>query len=101
MVRCSIVASERALVIDNAGGDLLKLAGLVAAAAALGWVDVFSYRIHFCGWEFGEFCRSAKEGLDGALLRFCRWKEADCISPIEKNELAPVFLAAPPSRSRV
>ncbi len=92
-------ASERALKNGTTLGDVLQLAREVRRLRPEAGLIVFSYLNPILRMGLVEFCAAAKDaGLDGALVTDLPVEEAgEYLAEMRKNELAPVFLAAPTS----
>lgn len=92
-------AMERAVARGVRLTDVLELSKRIRDARPDAGIVIFSYLNPIVRMGMAEFCKAAKEhGADGALLTDMIVEEADdYLREMEKNGLAPVFLAAPTS----
>jgi len=91
-------ASERALVNGTTLGDVLKLAGSCGGCGLRLGDCLFLFESNSADGVGGVLQGGEEAGLDGALVTDCRWKRLGLyLAEMKKNELAPVFLAAPTS----
>ncbi|MBS1813469.1 MAG: tryptophan synthase subunit alpha [Acidobacteria bacterium] len=92
-------ASERAVARGVRLLDVLELAKKIRAARPEAGIVIFSYLNPVVRVGMAEFCKLAKEhGADGVLLTDMIVEEAEeYLREMKKNDLAPVFLAAPTS----
>jgi len=92
-------ASERAVARGVRLSDVLALAKKIRAARPQAGIILFSYLNPVVRMGLPEFCKAAKDaGADGVLLTDMIVEEAgEYLAEMVKNDLAPVFLAAPTS----
>jgi tryptophan synthase alpha chain len=92
-------ASERAVARGVRLSDVLALSKKIREARPQAGVILFSYLNPVVRMGLPAFCKAAKDaGADGVLLTDMIVEEADeYLSEMQKNDLAPVFLAAPTS----
>jgi tryptophan synthase alpha chain len=92
-------ASERAVAKGVRLSDVLALAKKIRAARPQAGIILFSYLNPVVRMGLSEFCKAAKDaGADGVLLTDMIVEEAgEYLAEMAKNDLAPVFLAAPTS----
>jgi tryptophan synthase alpha chain len=92
-------ASERALRNRTSLADVLKLAAEIREKHQSTGLVIFSYLNPVLKMGLAKFCRVARAaGVDGVLVTDLPVEEADdYIGEMRKNELAPIFLAAPTS----
>src|ERR1700720_3092553 len=92
-------ASQRALHNGVALADVLKLAAEVRQHAQSTGLIVFSYLNPILRMGMEKFCKIARHaGLAGLFITALPVEEANgYLSEMRRNELAPVFLAAPTS----
>jgi tryptophan synthase alpha chain len=92
-------ASERAVAKGVRLSDVLALAKRIRAARPQAGIILFSYLNPVVRMGLSEFCKAAKDaGADGVLLTDMIVEEAtEYLTEMAKNDLAPVFLAAPTS----
>lgn len=92
-------ASERAVARGVRLTDVLALSKKIRAARPNAGIVIFSYLNPVVRVGMTEFCKLAKEnGADGVLLTDMIVEEAEeYLREMRKNDLAPVFLAAPTS----
>ena len=90
-------ASERALRNGTSLADVLKLAAEIREKHQSTGLVIFSYLNPVLKMGLTKFCRVARAaGVDGVLITDLPVEEADdYINEMRKNELAPIFLAAP------
>lgn len=92
-------ASERALQHGTSLDQVLKLAAEIRQQSQSVGLLVFSYLNPILQMGLDKFCKIARlAGIDGALVTDLPVEEAGpYLAEMRKNELAPVFLAAPTS----
>lgn len=92
-------ASERAVARGVRLSDVLTLAKKIREARPEAGIILFSYLNPVVRMGLPAFCKAAKEaGADGVLLTDMIVEEAgEYLAEMAKNDLAPVFLAAPTS----
>jgi|SRR5579863_2615587 len=92
-------ASQRALQRGTTLTDVLKLAAEVRQHAQSTGLVIFSYFNPILRMGLEKFCRVVRHaGVDGVLITDLPVEEADDYRrEMRKNQLAPVFLAAPTS----
>jgi tryptophan synthase alpha chain len=92
-------ASERAVARGTRLVDVLGLAQQLRAARPSAGLVLFSYLNPVVRMGMKTFCaRAAEAGADGVLLTDMIVEEAgEYLEAMDKNKLAPVFLAAPTS----
>jgi tryptophan synthase alpha chain len=92
-------ASERALCNGTSLADVLKLAAEIREKHQSTGLVIFSYLNPVFRMGLAKFCKVARAaGVDGVLVTDLPIEEADdYIQEARKNELAPIFLAAPTS----
>lgn len=92
-------ASERAVARGVRLSDVLMLAKKIREARPQAGIILFSYLNPVVRMGLPEFCWAAKDaGADGVLLTDMILEEAtEYLAEMQKNDLAPVFLAAPTS----
>ncbi len=92
-------ASERAVARGVRLTDVLQISKELRAARPNCGIVLFSYLNPVVRMGMKQFCVAAKEsGADGILLTDMIVEEAaEYIGETEKNQLAPIFLAAPTS----
>ena len=92
-------ASERAIKHGTSLSQVLKLAAEIREHSQAVGLVVFSYLNPILRMGMAKFCSVARyAGVDGALITDLPVEEAgEYLRQMEKNNLAPVFLAAPTS----
>ncbi len=92
-------ASERALKHGTSLSQVLKLTAEIREHSQAVGLVVFSYLNPILRMGMSKFCSVARyAGVDGALITDLPVEEAgEYLREMEKNDLAPVFLAAPTS----
>jgi tryptophan synthase alpha chain len=92
-------ASERALKHGTTLEQVLKLAAEIRVESQSTGMIVFSYLNPILQMGLEKFCRVARHaGVDGVLVTDLPVEEAaEYLREMKKNDLAPVFLAAPTS----
>ncbi len=92
-------ASERALRNGTSLADVLKLAAEIREKHQSTGLVIFSYLNPVLKMGLAKFCRVARAaGMDGVLITDLPVEEADEYRrEMKRNELAPIFLAAPTS----
>ena len=92
-------ASERALKHGTTLEQVLKLAAEIRELSQSAGLIVFSYLNPILQMGLEKFCRVARHaGVDGVLVTDLPVEEAgDYLREMKKNDLAPIFLAAPTS----
>lgn len=92
-------ASERALKHGTTLEQVLKLAAEVRVQSQSTGLIVFSYLNPILRMGLEKFCKVARHaGIDGALITDLPVEEAaDYLREMKRNDLAPIFLAAPTS----
>lgn len=92
-------ASERAVARGIRLTDVLALCAKIRAAQPACGLVLFSYLNPVVRMGMANFCAAAKtSGADGVLLTDMIVEEAgEYLAEMQKNDLAPVFLAAPTS----
>lgn len=92
-------ASERALKHGTTLEQVLKLAAEIRVQSQSTGLIVFSYLNPILQMGLEKFCRVARHaGVDGVLVTDLPVEEAgDYLRELKKNDLAPIFLAAPTS----
>jgi len=92
-------ASERAVAKGVRLSDVLTLSKKIREARPQAGIILFSYLNPVVRMGLLEFCKAAKDaGADGVLLTDMIVEEArEYLTEMAKNDLAPVFLAAPTS----
>jgi tryptophan synthase alpha chain len=92
-------ASQRALQRGTTLADVLKLAAEVRQHAQSTGLIVFSYLNPILRMGLEKFCKITRHaGVDGVLITDLPVEEANgYLHEMRRNELAPVFLAAPTS----
>ena len=92
-------ASERALKHGTTLEQVLKLAAEIRVQSQSTGLIVFSYLNPILQMGLEKFCRVARHaGVDGVLVTDLPVEEAgDYLREMRKNDLAPIFLAAPTS----
>ena len=92
-------ASERALRHGTTLEQVLKLAAEIRVESQSTGLIVFSYLNPILQMGLEKFCRVARHaGVDGVLVTDLPVEEAsDYLCEMKKNDLAPIFLAAPTS----
>jgi tryptophan synthase alpha chain len=92
-------ASQRALQQGTTLADVLKLAAEVRQHAQSTGLIVFSYLNPILRMGLEKFCRVARHaGVDGVLVTDLPVEEShEYLREMRRNELAPIFLAAPTS----
>ncbi len=92
-------ASQRALAQGTTLAQVLTLAAQIREQSQSTGLIVFSYLNPILRMGMAKFCQVARHaGLDGALVTDLPVEEAtDYLEATRKNDLAPVFLAAPTS----
>jgi tryptophan synthase alpha chain len=92
-------ASERAVARGTRLSDVLALAAELRTARPACGLVLFSYLNPVVRMGMQQFCAAAKEaGADGVLLTDMIVEEAgEYLAEMQRNDLAPIFLAAPTS----
>jgi len=92
-------ASERALKHGTSLEQVLKLAAEIREQSQSVGLIVFTYLNPILRMGLDKFCKIARlAGVDGVLVTDLPVEEAGSyLGEMEKNELAPIFLAAPTS----
>jgi tryptophan synthase alpha chain len=92
-------ASERALKHGTSLEQVLKLAAEIREQSQSVGLIVFTYLNPILRMGLEKFCKIARlAGVDGVLVTDLPVEEATSyLDEMEKNELAPIFLAAPTS----
>jgi tryptophan synthase alpha chain len=92
-------ASERALKHGTSLDQVLKLAAEIRESSQSIGLIIFSYLNPMLQMGLNKFCKIARlAGVDGVLATDLPVEEADFyLAEIRKNDLAPIFLAAPTS----
>jgi len=92
-------ASERALKHGTALDQVLKLAAEIRDQSQSVGLIIFSYLNPILRMGLEKFCKIARlAGVDGVLVTDLPIEEASLyLAEMRKNELAPIFLAAPTS----
>jgi tryptophan synthase alpha chain len=92
-------ASERALKHGTSLEQVLKLAAEIREQSQSVGLIVFTYLNPILRMGLEKFCKIARlAGIDGVLVTDLPVEEAGSyLDEMEKNELAPIFLAAPTS----
>jgi tryptophan synthase alpha chain len=92
-------ASERALKHGTSLDQVLKLAAEIREQSQSVGLIIFTYLNPILRMGVDRFCRIARlAGVDGALVTDLPVEEAGrYLAEMRKNELAPIFLAAPTS----
>lgn len=92
-------ASQRALQQGTTLADVLRLAAEVRQHAQSTGLIIFSYLNPVLRMGLERFCKVARHaGVDGVLITDLPVEEANgYLGEMQRNELAPVFLAAPTS----
>jgi tryptophan synthase alpha chain len=92
-------ASERALKHGTSLDQVLKLAAEIREQSQSVGLIVFTYLNPILRMGLEKFCKIARlAGVDGVLVTDLPVEEAGSyLDEMEKNELAPIFLAAPTS----
>jgi len=92
-------ASERALKHGTSLDQVLKLAAEIREQSQSTGLIIFTYLNPVLRMGLEKFCRIARlAGVDGVLVTDLPVEEADpYLAEMRKNELAPIFLAAPTS----
>jgi tryptophan synthase alpha chain len=92
-------ASERALKHGTSLEQVLKLAAEIREISQSVGLVIFSYLNPMLQMGLDKFCKIARlAGVDGVLATDLPVEEADCyLAELRKNDLAPIFLAAPTS----
>jgi tryptophan synthase alpha chain len=92
-------ASERALRRGTTLEQVLKLAAEIRVESQSTGLIVFSYLNPILQMGLEKFCRVARHaGVDGVLVTDLPVEEAgEYLRDMKKNDLAPIFLAAPTS----
>src|SRR6201988_3997796 len=92
-------ASERALKHGTSLDQVLKLAAEIREQSQSVGLIIFSYLNPILQMRLEKFCKVARlAGVDGALVTDLPVEEANAyLIEMQKNDLAPVFLAAPTS----
>jgi tryptophan synthase alpha chain len=92
-------ASERALKHGTSLDQVLKLAAEIRESSQSVGLIIFSYLNPMLQMGLNKFCKIARlAGVDGVLATDLPVEEADFyLAEIRKNDLAPIFLAAPTS----
>ena len=92
-------ASERAVARGVRLDDVLALCKKIRVARPAAGIVLFSYLNPVVRMGLPDFCAAAKDaGADGVLLTDMIVEEAgEYLAEMAKNELSPVFLAAPTS----
>ena len=92
-------ASERALKRGTSLEQVLKLAAEIREHSQSVGLIIFSYLNPILQMGMDKFCKIARlAGVDGVLMTDLPVEEAsEYIAEMRKNDLAPVFLAAPTS----
>jgi tryptophan synthase alpha chain len=92
-------ASERALKHGTALDQVLKLAAEIREKSQSVGLIIFSYLNPILRMGLEKFCKIARlAGVDGVLVTDLPIEEASLyLAEMGKNELAPIFLAAPTS----
>jgi tryptophan synthase alpha chain len=92
-------ASERALKHGTTLEQVLKLAAEIRVQSQSTGLIVFSYLNPVLQMGLEKFCRVARHaGVDGVLVTDLPVEEAsEYLREMKKNDLAPIFLAAPTS----
>lgn len=92
-------ASERALKHGTSLDQVLKLAAEIRESSQSVGLIIFSYLNPMLQMGLDKFCKIARlAGVDGVLATDLPVEEADFyLAEIRKNDLAPIFLAAPTS----
>jgi tryptophan synthase alpha chain len=92
-------ASERALKHHTSLEQVLKLAAEVREQSQSVGLVIFSYLNPILQMGMEKFCKVARHaGVDGVLITDLPVEEADnYLSQAARNDLAPIFLAAPTS----
>jgi tryptophan synthase alpha chain len=92
-------ASERALKHGTSLEQVLKLAAEIREISQSVGLVIFSYLNPMLQMGLDKFCKIARlAGVDGVLATDLPVEEADFyLAELRKNDLAPIFLAAPTS----
>jgi len=92
-------ASERALKHGTSLDQVLKLAAEIREQSQSVGLIIFTYLNPILQMGLGKFCKIARlAGVDGVLVTDLPVEEAaPYLAEMRKNELAPIFLAAPTS----
>ena len=92
-------ASERALKHGTSLDQVLKLAAEIREQSQSVGLIVFTYLNPILQMGLEKFCKISRlAGVDGVLVTDLPVEEADSyLAEMRKNELAPIFLAAPTS----
>src|SRR5215467_4385799 len=92
-------ASERALKHGTSLEQVLKLAAEIRETSQSVGLIIFSYLNPMLQMGLDKFCKIARlAGVDGVLATDLPVEEADFyLAELKKNDLAPIFLAAPTS----
>jgi tryptophan synthase alpha chain len=92
-------ASERALKHGTSLEQVLKLAAEIRETSQSVGLIIFSYLNPMLQMGLDKFCKIARlAGIDGVLATDLPVEEADFyLAELRKNDLAPIFLAAPTS----
>lgn len=92
-------ASERALKHGTSLEQVLKLAAEIRECSQSVGLVIFSYLNPMLQMGLAKFCKIARlAGVDGVLATDLPVEEADFyLAEIHRNDLAPIFLAAPTS----
>ena len=92
-------ASERALKHGTSLEQVLKLAAEIRETSQSVGLIIFSYLNPMLQMGLDKFCKIARlAGVDGVLATDLPVEEADFyLAELQKNDLAPIFLAAPTS----
>ena len=92
-------ASERALKHNTSLEQVLKLAAEIREQSQSVGLIIFTYLNPILRMGLEKFCKIARlAGVDGVLVTDLPVEEAGAyLSEMQKNELAPIFLAAPTS----
>jgi tryptophan synthase alpha chain len=92
-------ASERALKHGTSLDQVLRLAAEIREQSQSVGLIVFTYLNPILQMGLGKFCKIARlAGVDGVLVTDLPVEEATpYLAEMRKNELAPIFLAAPTS----
>jgi tryptophan synthase alpha chain len=92
-------ASERALKHGTSLDQVLKLAAEIREQSQSVGLIIFTYLNPVLRMGLGKFCKIARlAGVDGVLVTDLPVEEAaPYLAEMRKNELAPIFLAAPTS----
>jgi tryptophan synthase alpha chain len=92
-------ASERALTQGTTLGQVLKLASEIRQHSQSAGLVVFSYLNPILRMGVEKFCKVARAaGVDGVLVTDLPVEEgAEYLDAMRRNDLAPIFLAAPTS----